>query len=158
MHEILIVEDEKIIRDSLSRLLRRNCYAVTAVGSVDEAKREDLPAFDLIVADIRLPGAVGTSLIALAHPARVLIMTSYSSVQSAVDAMKQGAADYNRFATECAANADSATKQLFEELVGDEERHFDQFDKQMDNIKRFGSNYLALQSFGPGDEVAPQGD
>ena len=94
MHEILIVEDEKIIRDSLSRLLQRNGYAVTAVGSVDEAKREDLQAFDLIVADMRLPGAAGTSLISLAHPARVLIMTSYSSVQSAVDAMKQGAVDY----------------------------------------------------------------
>jgi len=94
MHEILIVEDEVIIRDSLSRLLRRNDFSVTAVGSVDEAISEGLQGFDLIVADLRLPGAEGTSLIPQAKSVPVLIMTSYSSVQSAVDAMKQGAADY----------------------------------------------------------------
>lgn len=94
MHEILIVEDEKVIRDSLARLLLRNQYAVTAVASVDEAVSEGLQGFDLVVADIRLPGAEGTQLIPMAQPVPVLIMTSYSSVQSAVDAMKQGAADY----------------------------------------------------------------
>lgn len=63
---------------------------------------------------------------------------------------------YNKFAIECAANADSATKQVFEGLVNDEEGHFDQFDTQLDNIKRFGPNYLALQSFdtGGGDQPA----
>ncbi len=94
MHEILIVEDEKIIRISLSRLLTRNGFSVTTAGSVDEAEKEGLEGFDLIIADIRLPGAEGTTLIGLAKPVPVLIMTSYSSVQSAVDAMKQGAADY----------------------------------------------------------------
>lgn len=59
--------------------------------------------------------------------------------------------DYNRAAIECGANADSVTKQLFENLVVDEERHFDQYDKQHDNIVRFGLSYLALQSFGPGE-------
>jgi DNA-binding NtrC family response regulator len=94
MHEILIVEDEKIIRDSLTRLLKRNGYTVTAVDSVDAAIAEGLQGFDLIVADLRLPGSEGTALIPLARPLPVLIMTSYSSVQTAVDAMKQGAADY----------------------------------------------------------------
>jgi bacterioferritin len=55
---------------------------------------------------------------------------------------------YNQAALACAANADAATKQLFERLVGDEETHYDQFEKQQDNIKRFGLSYLALQSFG----------
>lgn len=94
MNEILIVEDEKVIRDSLARLLKRNDFTVTAVGSVDEAVKEGLQGFDLIIADIRLPGAEGTEIIALAQTVPVLIMTSYSSVQSAVDAMKQGAVDY----------------------------------------------------------------
>lgn len=53
---------------------------------------------------------------------------------------------YNRWAMECAANADSISKQLFESLVGDEERHYDQYDTEMDNLQRFGANYLALQS------------
>ena len=55
---------------------------------------------------------------------------------------------YNQSALECASLADSASKQLFESLVADEEGHFDQFDTQLDNISRFGLSYLALQSFG----------
>jgi len=68
---------------------------------------------------------------------------------------EQSAADYNKSAIECATNADSASKQIFERLVTDEERHFDNYDKQLDNIKRFGASYLALQSFGPGEGETP---
>lgn len=57
------------------------------------------------------------------------------------------ARDYNGFAMACAENADSASKQIFEQLVQDEEGHFDEFDKQVQNIRKFGPNYLALQSF-----------
>jgi len=53
--------------------------------------------------------------------------------------------DYNRFANECSQNADSNTKKLFEDLVNDEERHYDQYDTEIENIKKFGQNYLALQ-------------
>lgn len=55
---------------------------------------------------------------------------------------------YNKWARECGENLDAATKQLFESLVGDEEGHFDAFDKQQDHIRQFGQAYLALQSFG----------
>jgi bacterioferritin len=61
---------------------------------------------------------------------------------------EDGVQTYNKAAIECAANADSASKQLFEQLVKDEELHYDQFDKQFENVKRFGLSYLALQSFG----------
>ncbi len=54
--------------------------------------------------------------------------------------------EYNEWANECAANADSASKKLFEELVLDEERHFDQYDTELNNIEKFGEKYLALQS------------
>lgn len=60
---------------------------------------------------------------------------------------EQSVVDYNNFALECAKLADSASKQIFEQLVLDEETHFDAFERQNDNIERFGSNYLALQSF-----------
>ena len=68
--------------------------------------------------------------------------------------------DYNLWANECAANADSASKKVFEALVDDEERHFDQYDIEMTNIDKFGERYLALQSIersknlasGPGEE------
>ena len=54
--------------------------------------------------------------------------------------------DYNKWANECAQNADSVSKKLFETLVEDEERHFNQYDDEMENLKKFGDNYLALQS------------
>ena len=54
--------------------------------------------------------------------------------------------DYNQWANECAANADSVSKKVFEGLVEDEEGHYDQFDTELDNIKKFGERYLALQS------------
>jgi bacterioferritin len=61
--------------------------------------------------------------------------------------MEQSSAhDYNLWANESSANADSATKQIFEGLVADEERHFDQYDTEADNLKKFGDRYLALQS------------
>lgn len=56
------------------------------------------------------------------------------------------ARDYNLWANECSANADSVSKKLFEELVVDEERHYDQYDNEIDNLDRFGKEYLALQS------------
>ena len=54
---------------------------------------------------------------------------------------------YNLAALECAAGADAASKQIFERLIGDEEGHFAAFDRQLENIQRFGPSYLALQSF-----------
>jgi bacterioferritin len=67
---------------------------------------------------------------------------------------EDGVRTYNKAALECGANADSASKQMFEQLVKDEEGHFDQYEKQLDNIKRFGMSYLALQSFGGGTPPA----
>ena len=65
---------------------------------------------------------------------------------------------YNRFANECAQNADSGTKKLFEDLVAAEEGHWDQFDQQSEHVQRFGEQYLALQSFqgGPPEGGAAQ--
>ncbi len=95
MPHILIVEDETIIRSALRRLLERNQYEVSEAGSVQEAQeRFSIPGFDLIVSDLRLPGAPGTELIKLGQGVPVLIMTSYASLRSAVDSMKMGAVDY----------------------------------------------------------------
>ena len=95
MSRILIVEDENIIRSALKRLLEKNGYDVGDAESVaDATARHSLDSFDLIISDLRLPGAPGTDLIELAGQVPVLIMTSYASLRSAVDAMKLGAIDY----------------------------------------------------------------
>ena len=53
---------------------------------------------------------------------------------------------YNELAMGCGTNADSVSRKLFEELVMDEERHYGQFDTELQNLTKFGEQYLALQS------------
>ena len=61
--------------------------------------------------------------------------------------MEEGSArDYNLWANECAQNADSVTKKIFEQLVVDEETHYAQFDNELDKVEQFGERYLVLQS------------
>jgi bacterioferritin len=67
-------------------------------------------------------------------------------LQLAVNMEEGSARDYNNWANECSKNADSVSKKLFEDLVMDEERHFDQYDTEVDNLDKFGEKYLALQS------------
>jgi bacterioferritin len=59
---------------------------------------------------------------------------------------EQSILEYNRWANECGGNADSVSKKLFEDLVADEERHFDQYDTELANLEKYGEKYLALQS------------
>lgn len=95
MTQILVIDDEAVIRSALTRLLNRHNYDVVSAGSVNEAESEhDITAFDLIIADLRLPGLPGTEVIKKANGTPVLIMTSYASVKSAVDSMRLGAVDY----------------------------------------------------------------
>ena len=87
-------------------------------------------------------------------------ITDAAKILAKAAEMEQGGVtSYNQAAIKCGQNADAASKQVFEALVNDEERHFDQFDKQLENIKRFGPNYLALQSFDKApDKSAAAGD
>ncbi len=95
MNTILVIDDEKLIRDSLKRLLEKNNYQVNIAETVEEAIHLiNEQAFDLILSDLRLPGAPGTSLLEQFPEIPIIIMTSYASVNSAVDAMKLGAIDY----------------------------------------------------------------
>lgn len=93
-YKVLVVEDEQVIRTALRRLLERHGYLVSEAGSVKEAlELLASDTFDIVISDLRLPGAPGTDLIK-ATRSPVLIMTSYSSLRSAIDSMKLGAVDY----------------------------------------------------------------
>jgi DNA-binding response OmpR family regulator len=76
MSNILVVEDEPVIQQSLLRLLQRQGHEVTGVGTVVEAEENSINMYDLIISDLRLPGEPGTELISRAAPTPVLIMTS----------------------------------------------------------------------------------
>ena len=67
-------------------------------------------------------------------------------LRMACELEQQSILDYNAMAVACGNHADSATKKIFEDLVADEERHFGQYDTEMDNLEKFGEGYLALQS------------
>jgi len=85
------------------------------------------------------------------HDAREMVKRAKQLELEAIDM-------YNRFAVEAGNLPDSGSKKLFESLVDDEERHYDQFDQQTEHIERFGEQYLALQSFqgdGEGGGQAP---
>lgn len=74
------------------------------------------------------------------HDARAMLEKAKALEASSIEM-------YNRFAIECAQNADSGSKKLFEDLVAAEEGHWDEFDRQTEFVARFGERYLALQSF-----------
>ena len=67
---------------------------------------------------------------------------------------EDSARDYNIWANECSANADAGSRKVFEGLVDDEERHFNQYDMEVENIEKFGERYLALQSIEGSKRVA----
>jgi len=64
--------------------------------------------------------------------------------------------DYNVWANECSTNNDAGSRQVFEGLVADEERHYSQYDDEALKIEKFGESYLALQSM-EGSRTAAEG-
>jgi DNA-binding NtrC family response regulator len=96
---ILIVDDETIVRESLGSWFREEGYSVDVAASAREAlEKLSIKGWDIFLLDIRMPGMDGLELqrkIKQSHPdSTIIIMTAYASVESAVEAMKQGAYDY----------------------------------------------------------------
>ncbi len=100
MNKILVVEDEKSMRDLLGLMLRKEGHAVETVESADRARgllTKD-GQFDLVISDISMPGMTGLEL--LDHATRacpntaVVLMTAYGSKQTAIDALNKGASYY----------------------------------------------------------------
>jgi bacterioferritin len=83
--------------------------------------------------------------IVAAHPVKKIHDVA-EMLKTAAGMEEDSVKEYNVWANECSANADSVSKQLFESLTADEERHYDQYDKETDNLRKFGDRYLALQS------------
>jgi DNA-binding NtrC family response regulator len=127
-NHILVVEDEAVIRSSLRRLLERHDYKVSEAGSVQEALDNfDINSFDVVLSDLRLPGAPGTDLIKATNRP-VLIMTSYSSIRSAIDSMKMGAVDYIAKPFEHSELLESVSKVLRDHAEGIELATADEFE------------------------------
>ncbi len=96
---ILIVEDEKILRISLTDALKAEGYTILAVPNGEEAlhaiKQGD---FSLVITDIRLPDISGMEILRqslqISPSAPVIVMTAYGNIKDAVESMRIGAFDY----------------------------------------------------------------
>ena len=96
---VIVCDDEHVLRDSLGKVLRKAGHEVETVGTGEEAvARVREEEYDAILCDLRLPGISGIEVlrnVLLINPGTaVIIMTAYSSVETAVEALRQGAFDY----------------------------------------------------------------
>ncbi|WP_237860233.1 sigma-54-dependent transcriptional regulator [Pseudomonas sp. PGPR81] len=97
--KVLLVEDDRALRQALGDTLEIGGFAYRAVGSAEEAlEAVQSDAYSLVISDVNMPGMDGHQL--LAHLRRqypqlpVLLMTAHAAVERAVEAMRQGAVDY----------------------------------------------------------------
>jgi DNA-binding NtrC family response regulator len=96
---ILIVDDEEVVRDSLVHWFTEEGYEVEAAADASDALAKLAGReFDLLIADIRMPGMDGIELLEKMRAEQldtsVIVMTGYASVETAVRALKHGAFDY----------------------------------------------------------------
>ncbi len=100
MNRVLVVEDEKSMRDLLSLMLRKEGYAVEVADSGTQAVSRIAkdPIYDLVVTDVSMPGMTGLELLKhvrkVSAESSVILMTAYGSKETAIDALNEGAAYY----------------------------------------------------------------
>lgn len=96
---ILVVDDEASIRYFLEEILTEDGYQVVVVDSGEAAlKRITTQEFDLALIDLKLAGVEGLTVLSTLHQqapkTALIVLTAYASLQSAVEALRQGAHDY----------------------------------------------------------------
>ena len=97
--KVLLVEDDRALREALADTLLLAGHDYVAVGSAEEALTAvTKDAFNLVLSDVNMPGMDGHQLLSLLRARQpqlpVLLMTAHGAVERAVDAMRQGAVDY----------------------------------------------------------------
>jgi len=96
---ILVVDDEPASRESLVDVLSEEGYQVAAAASGEEALEAiDTAEFDLVITDLRMPGIDGVTLLREVRrrcpQTLVILITAHASVETAVEALREGAHDY----------------------------------------------------------------
>jgi two-component system response regulator RegA len=96
---LLLVDDDEVLRERLGRALRERGFEVTTAASGEAAiaiARRDAPEFAVV--DLRMPGASGIEVLdalrAIDPATRVLMLTGYGSITTAVEATRRGAVGY----------------------------------------------------------------
>ncbi len=99
MGKVLVVDDERGMREFLTIMLQKEGYDVTSAGSGKEALEYIAQkAYDIVITDVRMPNITGVDVLKTVKECSpetvVIIVTAYASTETAVEAMKQGAYDY----------------------------------------------------------------
>ncbi len=98
MSTVLVVDDDKATREGLALALRGDYQVLTAADAEAALRALTTHAVDLVLTDLRMPGRDGISLlrdIIASHPGvPVILLSAYGSVESAVEAMRDGAYDF----------------------------------------------------------------
>ena len=178
MQRVLIVDDEKSMREFLSIVLRKEGHDVTVAAHGPEAlSLIDKEIYDLIISDIKMPGLSGLDLLkavkAVSPSTIVLMMTAFASTETAVEAMREGAYDYltkpfkidevkllvkNALERKQLQDENARLKQVvherasFEQIVGRSEK----LNKVLDLIRKVAdanSNVLIFGESGTGKEL-----
>ena len=96
--KIMLVEDEKITRKTLTDILTKEKYEVTSFAEGDEAFKSLHNEYDIIITDLRLPGIGGIEILKKAKElfpnTIVILITAYATVETAIAALKLGSYDY----------------------------------------------------------------
>lgn len=175
MTTILIVDDEKSMRDFLKILLAKEGYEVIVAGDGDQALAAlDQNHVDLVISDIRMPGISGLELLSKikeeSEDIPVIMITAFASPNDAVQAMKDGAYDYIskpfnvdeiKSVIYAATNRTESTlkvqqaEELFPEIIGKSKEMLKIFD-MINRIAPTPANVLIYGESGTGKELVAQ--
>lgn len=176
---ILVVEDDRKMRDALLQIMKREGYRVEGAESGESAlAKVRVESFDLVITDLKLPGIDGMDVLQAVRNARpetaVVMITAFASVDSAVEAMKQGAEDYiakpfhldeirlvvrkvlekkQLLDDNALLRSELQKKYSFRNIVGQSEAMIDVF-KMIHKVKDSKATVLILGETGTGKEVA----
>jgi DNA-binding NtrC family response regulator len=123
---LLLIDDEEMYLEYLSRRLIKRGYEVTKCLSGEEAlEKVGRSAFDVVVLDVLLPGIDGIETLReikrMAPLAEVIMLTGHASLESGIEGMKLGAFDYLRKPCDT-ADLVSAINHAYEKKLGQEQR------------------------------------
>jgi FixJ family two-component response regulator len=97
--QVLVVDDERDIRDGCERILiRKNCVVSKATNGIEALERIEKAPFSIVLLDLKMPGMDGMEVLLRIREIRpealVIVITGYATIETAIEAMKRGAYDF----------------------------------------------------------------
>lgn len=150
---ILVVDDEQIIRESLSYVLRKEDYLVDEAENGKVAYEKMLEtSYDLVITDLEMPEMKGTELLEkirnLSVQTAIIVVTAYGSLETAIAALRSGASDYILKPIEFDELL-IKVKKLFEivELIIENQILRNELQKSSEDLKIVGKSHIVRKMF-----------